>query len=262
MQRKTFKLKSNGGKRYRRSLSDFYKQRSWTAFKRSWPSPDQPIKFRRMLEDGLFYSRQDNNELVAVGGVSAATPTWVQISGTSADAGNGFSGTYQTGFTISLLGLTQVVAAADFQSLFNEYQISKLELRITLENGDSAAANGGSQGSPIPHLYWVNDPNDASPTPYSDLSQFSACKDSILSNQKSLVLGCTPRPAQIVYSNSAIAASYGYNGGKNMWIDTTGQSFASPHYSFKFVVRNMGGSNTGVQFRITPVLYFSMRRPK
>lgn len=234
---------------------------SFGRFSRGFPSPLMPFQQMRLTQDALIYLDVAGSNVTVNGGAGLPS-AWLGLTGSSADVSNGPIATYQFGGTLQVNGLSDLLFPANYQNLFNEYQIDKVDFEFSLECGNSAAAGGGAgQASPIPHVYYTVDPNDATlPATWATVAEFGACKHQLLLNEKGIHFAGVPRVAQQLYV-SGLQTSYGYPArNRSLWIDTANPSIATPHYFGKFWVKNMGGSNSGVQIRIQPRVYFSVRR--
>lgn len=214
----------------------------------------------RLAQDAVIYLDVAASNVVVNGG--AINTPWLGVTGSSADVGNGAIATYQFGGALTVNGLGDILFPANYSNLFNEYQIDRVDFTFTLECGNSAGAAGGAgQGSPLPHVYYTLDPNDATvPGTWATVAEFGACKHQVLTNDAPIHFTGVPRVAQQLYS-SALATSYGFPArNSQVWIDTANPSIATPHYFGKFWIKNFGGSNSGTQIRIQPRIYFSVRR--
>lgn len=215
-------------------------------------SVNTPHYFKRQLEDGVFYTNAPNS----VGCVNATggAPQWLSLAGATSDQG-GVSNTLQFGFSITA-ALSYATAASEFYNLFQQYQITGLKLEISPLMGASTPSMNGQ----IPSLYIAEDYNDSTVPPnFAAIQQNSSVKRYSLDDTQTIVRFIRPVPAIQMYS-SAVATSYATST-KDVWMDTTSPSAATPHYAFKCYVRNWVGNaaNTGVGMRVQPTLYFRAR---
>lgn len=156
--------------------------------------------------------------------------------------------------------LKDTIQSNELIALWNEYCLEKVEVKMELLNGDSYLPSaGGSQNSSLPEVWYAYDPNDASVSAdFVDTAKWANVRSHMLTNGSPLITAYTPKVAVGVYNGIATSA-YGFLQGRaKLWMDIN--SAAAPQYSLKFFFRNFGGTTSGCRVRITPTLYFSVRR--
>jgi hypothetical protein len=232
-----------------------------SSFRRNYASPLASFQTNRLLFDAVVWLDIATNQPVVNN--NTGTLGWFNPSAAVGDVGNGPIQTAQWGGSIQINGLSDLFNPTNFQNLFNEYQITRCEIAISLQNGNSAGAGaGGGQAAPIPYLYWCEDPNDAGvPAGAGTVMEFGNVQHRLLTNDRPITISFVPKAAQVVYSSPLGGLAYGYHANnKAIWLDTANPSFACPHYGIKFWFKDFGASNSGVQIRIQPRLFFSCRR--
>lgn len=235
-----------------RSYGAPFREQTLAVLRKNPYSQFLPHYFRRQLDDGVFYCSAPNVVSVvnAVGGV----PLWASLSSGLPDQG-GVGGTQQFGFSIQI-ALSQVQAYTEFTNLFQQYQVVGLTIDIMPCMGDSSY-NSNAQ---LPMITIAEDYNDAvAPTAFNGIQQNNSSKSFVLTAETRRKFTCRPIPAVPLYSGS-VSSVYSAVA-KDMWLDTTGASSSTPHYSFKGYCRNfvVNAANQGMGFRIIPTLSFRCR---
>lgn len=216
-----------------------------------------PHYFKRMLDDATIYT----SGAMVVSAVTAAfaAPPWITLGPLLADQG-GVANTAQFGFSVTPY-LNALPGASEFISLFERYEILKLECKITPLMGDSYA-NGNGQ---VPTLYSVLDYTDgAALTSQAQTDQYENCQEFQLaaSGGKPFFRSCVPKPSMQMFV-SAVATGYGTPAAPR-WLDTVVPSSNIPHYGMKFYIRNWiaSAANLGNAIRVQPTLYFRLREAR
>lgn len=209
--------------------------------------------FRRPLEDAILYCS-------APGVVSALTnllgaPAWLSLANLTPDAGSGVVSQFGASITIALANLA---SAAEFLTLYDRFQIQRLEVSITNCNGDSNT----NIGCYIPRVTIAPDYTDATvPTSQGYVDQYEEAQTFNISAQKTFNTSCVPKPSMQMYAGM----TPGYASAavqEPLWLDS-GSSSGVPHYAFKMWFRNFftGAASGGNAVRIAPVLWFACREP-
>jgi len=214
-------------------------------------SSNTPHYFKRMLDDGVFYT----SALGTISCVNATgtAPAWLTLGAVAVDQG-GVGATGQWGFSISPQ-LFQVVQSAEFTTLFQQYQLLGLQIKIESIMGDSFVP-GVAQ---VPTVYIAEDFNDSvPPATFQAIQANDSVKEYRLNQEANIVRYARPCLATPQYAG--VAAAFAAPS-KDTWVDCTGTSSQAFHYVFKGYIRNwiVSSANTGVGMRITPTLYFRCR---
>jgi len=210
-----------------------------------------PHCFKRSMDEGVMYSSAVNTVSVLDSGL-AGPPAWLSLSAVSTDAG-GVTNTGQFGFSVTTF-LSAVLNYAQFASLFQRYQIEKVEIKCELMVGESY--NGVA--SALPTIYSAFDPNDSvAPNTLARIRGFESCQEHVLTLNKPHVRTFYPKAAQNVFV-SALATGYA-SVPAGTWFDCAYPGVA--FYGGKFYVRNfnVSGLNTGMGIRITPTVYMKFK---
>lgn len=96
-------------------------------------SSNTPHYFKRGLDDAVFYT----SALGTISAVNAlgSAPAWLTLGAVAVDQG-GVGATGQWGFSISP-NLLMVVQSAEFTTLFQQYQLLGLQIKVESIMGDS-----------------------------------------------------------------------------------------------------------------------------
>lgn len=144
------------------------------------------------------------------------------------------SGVHQTGRGLSF-SLDKVALSFDFVTLFDEFKILGVMIKVIPETQTDLTASTASygtelQGYPIPQITYCVDYIDSSNEELDVIQQRSTAKHKSLNKPFSFYVKA-PRPALTVYSQP----SNGYNTpNTNVWVRTHESN--APHYGAKFVL--------------------------
>lgn len=148
-------------------------------------------------------------------------------------AGNALFAPY---LTASSYQLSDLPGVTDFANLFDQYMITKVELRFFLQIDPSAQAAASAF---YPKLVWAIDRDTATaPASLNEIYEYG--------NSKSAVLLPT-RPVKIVFKPSVLGLSYQsavastYTPKYNQWVDMSNTS--TPHYGLRWAIDNFTNTN-------------------
>lgn len=152
----------------------------------------------------------------------------VQVGSSVADA---LVGTYQVG-GVFVNSLSDVVNSAEFTTLFDQYRIAGIKIRISPMINVNSAVTGNEI---IPEMWVHRDMDDvAVPTSQNDMRQYQDTK--IFRLNRTINLYCKPR-ALIAQDGTAAAIVPFGKVGRSMFLDCNEDTVVHP--SFKFYLRNL-----------------------
>jgi len=189
-----------------------------------------------------------------------ASPTAQFTLGPASSDGLGGLNIQQFGMTMTSQ-MSSVLNYTDFVSLFNEYRLDKIDLRIDLLNGPSGQPNVASVQ---PTMYVRYDPNDAvMPANFADLAQSANTTQFNFSQKTSHHYSFVPKGSALYYTPiGAGGVGYGAPSYNSVWFDMSNAGNTIPMYGLKIWTRNMEAvAGTGQIFQFQPTYFFSVRRP-
>lgn len=141
-------------------------------------------------------------------------------------------------FTIYLGGVSVlnvvVPSYTEFAALFDKYRIDKVDVYYT-SSWDSNNGSGGVQLFYGPAVAYTVDTDDAGASTASDIMQYSTCKYTQFSNQRSRNFLCSFRPQANLPAYVGTSATAGSaSAPKDMWLDLG--TPAIDHYGVKFAI--------------------------
>lgn len=243
-----------GGKRRRsvvpRSLGRQYASRNPNGIE---------FKVRRMAQDAKVYYDNGTGLVTFFNADAVHVCPWAtNVTALSNDFGaNNQTSMFGLGCQFAL---TDIIGSSEFTTLFNEYRLDKIVLRISTTTW--GAINGTA--SQMPSAYVFVDHNDAvAPASSQVAQQRDNCQLIDFTVHKAHYVTFTPKCAQQIYT-SGLAVSYGYQANnKSLWLDTTSPSDNTPHYGVKMFFRNFDTVNfSGTGLRIQPTYYMTFRNTR
>jgi hypothetical protein len=178
------------------------------------------------------------------GPLSGAELSTVQrIDTFTSSTGISSSTIYQTGAT-EVLGqiafeLADLSQVSTFSSMFDQYRIDRVHLRITPKNNSVFLASIAAPNQSLPTVFVVVDFDDATaPSSVDELRQYSSCQEVGIGAAIDIVLQPSITPA--VWSGGAFSG-YGVTD-SSMWLDIANTGI--PHFGVKFGVPGLQASAT------------------
>jgi len=133
---------------------------------------------------------------------------------------------------------------AEFNNLFDQYRIKKIEITLKLinvpENSGGPLTNNANYGNFYPTIWWVNDKDDAAPYTLAQIKEVQGVKHRVLFPNRELKMSVTPTMLTQMYRT---AVTTGYSPKRASYCDIAQMDTA--HYANKFVV-DLEGFNTAI----------------
>jgi len=246
-----------------RSVYGWYKNKAQKRFQKLWRSPELPIEFRRAMAScqlilggdasaPTVYCNDGQNNATEYLTIATPTPEPNQSPTTIA---------FQIGAS-AIIRMVGIIQPGEFQGLFNEFQISKVEWNIMSESGDSASPYGASSTAGPVTVFWAYDPNDGTtPTDFLAVEKNGNVRSHLLTNNSPLRITHTPK-MKLVIGPPDLQGNMFPAKNRDFWLDIDDNTMATPHFCTKFYFRNFGTVGSGCRVRISPILYFKMRRTR
>lgn len=215
-------------------------------------------RFRRMGTDCTILGG-GVGIVATINSTSGAAPLWISAPSPPTLDVPSAPTLYEFGFSTQWT-LRSVIDFSQLQTLFNEYQLNKIELHFSMDCADAYSQGNGNNPNTTPSVYIRYDPNDAIiPGTSNIVTSGGDCQYRSL--KKPFVFSFYPRPAQAMYQ-AGISSGYGYPANnRQLWLDTSPPSDNIEHYGVKMWFRNFNTANqSGLNVRIQPVYFFTMRR--
>lgn len=219
-------------------------------------------KFRRFAEDVCIYSNGVGS-VVALNTATGAQPAWITLSAVSADCAAA-PNLYEFGIGISNQ-LTDIIESSEFITLFNEYQINKVEIKCWMDNAHTWGQGNSGIPNNIPSAYCVYDPNDKT-VPATQAAVVARGDCSIQSFSQPFTVTYYPKVAAACYVSAVQSGYFAPASTKSQWIDVVSPSSQVEHYGYKMWLRNFVMSaltaQAGLVLRMQPIYYLSFRRTR
>lgn len=180
-------------------------------------------------------------------------------------------GTKQYGTLAYQFSIESLPAGAEFTSLFDEYRINKVVVKITptgtIVDGSAPGVTGVNYSSFNPMLHWVIDHDDitmptigtANENDIDNLRHFNSYKTRRLITGKPISIVIKPRPT--TYTNQSEFSGLNLNMKKmGAWIDAVNVNVK--HYGLKMIfsgIQPVGGVNYVLPFDIQTTYYMSFK---
>lgn len=202
-----------------------------------------PNKRRRMARPARFLRPRGRPQVVHSFRRMIAAPG--QLTGNAAYS------PYLANFGLN--GISNVVSASDFTSLFDQYKINYCVWKAYLKIDPSAQA---ATTASYPRLFYYRDYDDSS---------IAGSLDEIRESQRARTVVMNPnRPVVVKFKPNTLATFYNSVGVNNYsprwgtWLDIGGSG--TFHYGFKWAIDDLTNTNYRVNFEIT--LYFSCKNTR
>jgi len=246
-------------KRLRQSGGDKFKLRPFGLPSTSRLGGDEAVHLiRRGLPDVTMFG---NGATITAANADGLAITWLSLGTQSADLASAPL-LVQFGASINFQ-LAQIINAVELQNMFNEYQVVKMSVRMTLDCADAWTQGGGGNPSSLPSVYVAFDPNDSTPPPNTGtILQHGDARQYEFIHDRPITLTFYPRSAQQVYNTAMVGQGYAYPASNSsFWYDTAAPSDVIPFYGLKLRFRNVSAVNAGgLAIRIQPTVLLRVRR--
>lgn len=227
-------------------------------------SMDKVYAFKRLGQDIQLVKAPSSANLNVYQNGAQTTTGMFSTGIPSADTfatGDGRVGYYQIPARM-LFRLSDVEQVSDLTSLFDDYKISGVKVKIHWHNNNSLAQPGWGERPSV--LYAVDDDDAALPSTESVLRQKNNVKQFTFGGNKPLTLYIKPRASTALYSAGSSTAYTGYGpASRGQWIDCASSSVE--HYGLKMWFRNINfGDGTENQappchFRVETTFYLKYK---
>lgn len=132
--------------------------------------------------------------------------------------------------------LSDLSNSSDFANLFDQYMLTKVELRFFLQIDPSAQAAATAF---YPKLIWAIDRDSANiPANLNELYEYGNCKTAVLTPTRPVTITFKPSVLGLTYQ-SAVASQYSPK--YNQWLDCS--LMTTPHYGLRWAIDNFTNTN-------------------
>lgn len=215
-------------------------------------------KYRRMTTDMTIWA--SGGFIVGTTNSTGLPTTWASFGATGTEVPSA-ANIGECGVSMQFL-FTDIIQSASFVSLYNEYQIRKIELAFHMDCADSYGSGAGAVSNTTPSIYIAYDSNDATVPPSSD-SVLARGDVQYHSLKHPFVFSFYPKPAVSMFQGLVASGYAAPKSTKDFWIDLTSPSTLVPHYGVKAWIRNFStAGGQGMNIRVQPTVYFACRRTR